>query len=381
MARDGQHDSTVAAVAEPRRSTLLRRPLHLRLREQILRDLVKADLTPGQRYSTEGELADRFRVSRNTLRKAMAGLEKDGYLSRRRRIGTIAGRRPLPGEDAVDSSASASPSGVSSRQRILAVLPAWDDSLEGRFSGQLLRALASPELSPPLAVEIRHPNDRIEMKETASALVLAIDPRGRAVYELQEIARLGARVVAFAPCIAWPEFAMIAGDRRDAVRQAVHRLYELGHRAVGLMNNDLAHMEFSETLLGYLDAHRELDRPIPPGGIVQHVPGQPDILEPDVKSVSAWICAYIGAVSIVAGNCRRQGLSIPRDVSIVTLDDPGDVVLQELGAPVTGVRQNFKETAAAIHALAVNWREEQRGAVIHTTSEWIERGTVAPPAP
>lgn len=360
-----------ASTREP--AVLVRRPLHLRLREQILRDMVKADLSPGQRYSTEGELAERFRVSRNTLRKAMSGLEKEGYLSRRRRVGAIAGRRLLPERGgAMDEAAPA-------RRRAIVILPGWDDSVEGRFAGQVLRALASPDLSPPLTVEIRHPNDPLTLSEVSDAVIVALDPRNRAVHELQEIAQKGARVIVYGPEAIWPEFVMIGDNRREDTRKAVLHLYNIGHEAVGLVNHDPSHLAFSQSLLGYLDAHQELGRNIPVGGLVQRMNGIPGSGAPDLPRISGWVCAYLAAAKEIGGKCKELGLSIPEDVSVVTLDDPGDIVLPELGKPLTAIRENFAQAASLIHAFIHNWSEDQRGKITQVCDQWIERATTATP--
>jgi DNA-binding transcriptional regulator YhcF (GntR family) len=354
------------------RTLAVRRPLHLRLREEILRDLVQAGLAPGQRYSTEQKLAERFRVSRNTLRKAMAGLEKDGYLSRRRRVGAIAGRRPLPADRPSETP-------IAARQRAMVILPRWDDSVEGRYAGQLLRALSAPELSPPLAVEIRHHNDPVAFQEAADAVIVAMDPRGRAIHGLRDIASRGAKVIVIGPAEMWPEFMLIACDHRNDTRRAVRRLYEMGHHSVGLMNHDPSHLSFSQILMGYLDAHNELGKSIPPGALVQCADGAPPSGEADVKNVSAWVCAFIGGVGRLARKCHEAGLSIPRDVSIITIDDPGEILVPELGRPVTGIRDNFAEAAQRVHALINDWPETRRGQMTYISTQWIDRGTVMPP--
>lgn len=58
------------------------RPVYEQLREYFLRDIQNGKLLPGDKISPEHELADRFRVSRTTIRRALHGLEKEGLILR-----------------------------------------------------------------------------------------------------------------------------------------------------------------------------------------------------------------------------------------------------------------------------------------------------------
>lgn len=58
------------------------RPVYEQLREYFLRDIQSGKLLPGDKISPEHELADRFRVSRTTIRRALHGLEKEGMILR-----------------------------------------------------------------------------------------------------------------------------------------------------------------------------------------------------------------------------------------------------------------------------------------------------------
>ena len=126
--------------------------LYLRVREQILHDLITRNAKSGDRYYTENQLAKQLNVSRNTIRKAMGGLDQEGYLSRHRKIGTIIGKKqrdpftpsPSPAprrkpSSIVNASLSYCPSGM---------IPSKDF-----YTGKLLRALSSPELSRPLRLK------------------------------------------------------------------------------------------------------------------------------------------------------------------------------------------------------------------------------------
>lgn len=64
------------------------------VRHGLLDDLMNGTLEPGAKLPNENELADRFSVSRATVREAVLLLEQAGYLSRRHGSGTYVTNAP-----------------------------------------------------------------------------------------------------------------------------------------------------------------------------------------------------------------------------------------------------------------------------------------------
>ncbi len=62
----------------------------------ILRQEIRESLPAGSRLPTERSLEERFRVSLTTIREAMARLEQEGLIERRRGSGTYVAERPVP---------------------------------------------------------------------------------------------------------------------------------------------------------------------------------------------------------------------------------------------------------------------------------------------
>ena len=72
-----------------------RRPsLVEQVRESLLGDLTSGKLAPGAKLANENELAERFGVSRSTIREAVGGLMDAGYLARRHGSGTYVTSSP-----------------------------------------------------------------------------------------------------------------------------------------------------------------------------------------------------------------------------------------------------------------------------------------------
>ncbi len=72
-------------------------PLYYRL-ETVLRQKIEGqEIPPGTRLPTEVELMAEYRVSRITVRQALAALARDGLILRRRGVGTVVAARPRHG--------------------------------------------------------------------------------------------------------------------------------------------------------------------------------------------------------------------------------------------------------------------------------------------
>jgi len=68
-----------------------------RLRDVLLEEITSSQLAPGTKLPTEGQLSDRFGVSRATVREAVRGLVEAGYVVRRRGSGSyVTERRRMP---------------------------------------------------------------------------------------------------------------------------------------------------------------------------------------------------------------------------------------------------------------------------------------------
>lgn len=65
------------------------------VRDGLRRAVITGTYPPGSKLPNEDELADRFAVSRATIREAVRGLVEEGYLSRRHGSGTYVTSRPL----------------------------------------------------------------------------------------------------------------------------------------------------------------------------------------------------------------------------------------------------------------------------------------------
>jgi GntR family transcriptional regulator len=98
-------------------------PAYYQLEEWLQRRIESGDLLPGTAVPSERELAKRLAMSRMTVRQAMTGLQRDGYLVRRPGSGSVVGLPRLVGSIPALSgiSAEVARQGHASSTRVLAV--------------------------------------------------------------------------------------------------------------------------------------------------------------------------------------------------------------------------------------------------------------------
>jgi DNA-binding GntR family transcriptional regulator len=105
------------------------------VRDGLRRAVITGGYEPGSKLPNEDALADRFAVSRATIREAVRGLVEEGYLVRRQGSGTFVTARPLL-RNSLDTNFSYTAylesTGVRAGRRILGVetVPADDDVAE-----------------------------------------------------------------------------------------------------------------------------------------------------------------------------------------------------------------------------------------------------------
>lgn len=144
-------------------------------RDQIIADMLSANLQPGDSYATEDILTQRFGVSRNTIRKAMAELEEAGFIIRRQRVGAIVTAKACTGR--IDMPKSSGKEILARTSKIILVLPRWEANTGNYFSNIVLRELSSVrEHQQRIIVEIRLFDDPLDDLTDDVQAILIVDP-------------------------------------------------------------------------------------------------------------------------------------------------------------------------------------------------------------
>jgi DNA-binding GntR family transcriptional regulator len=64
-------------------------PIYIQLKEYIQQQIAQGHLMPGTRVMSETEIAEKFQISRITIRKAFGEMVDEGYLVRKKGKGTF----------------------------------------------------------------------------------------------------------------------------------------------------------------------------------------------------------------------------------------------------------------------------------------------------
>ncbi len=361
--------------------------LYITVRNKILADLTKAGLKPGERYFTEGELVVRHNASRNTIRRAMADLEEQGYIKRQRGQGSFVCEFPASAEASPDLSRGVSlspavspPLGKSVKiKRLVVILASWDDTADGFYSSRVLQEITSLGKELDLAIEVRHPTDEIQIEPDGQTAVLAMDPRETSlILNLNKLASQGVRIILTGPKFIVPLAMNLCDALRQTACEAVKQFIRMGHRHVGIIYHSMDHRDFSQSLMGFIDAHSELNHPIHPQGIVCYTNKieKPSL---DPTQITAWICTFNAAVNLLATRCQLHDLSIPEDVSLVCFDSPNERVVAALGKQISVMRPDARLIAKNVFFAITHREDGLRGEVLELPMQKVQGQTIAPP--
>jgi DNA-binding GntR family transcriptional regulator len=150
------------------------------VRDGLRRTVITGGYEPGSKLPNEDALADRFAVSRATIREAVRGLVEEGYLVRRQGSGTFVTARPML-RNSLDTNFSYTAylesTGVRAGRRILGVdtVPADDDVADhlqiepGRPVVALTRVRTADDRPAVFSVD-RMPADVVDAERDREAL-------------------------------------------------------------------------------------------------------------------------------------------------------------------------------------------------------------------
>ena len=330
-------------------------------------DILSSNYRPGDAYATENELCKRLKVGRNTIRKAVDELEKLGMLYRRQRVGIIISenaRIPAPGVQRTE---------LTKIPRVTFVLPNWDNSTGNFLSTTVLEELRNGNNSQQrFSVEIRLADDPLDDLSPETSSIIAFDPLRDIIPILAKWKSEGINIIAVEPARSLVFATNIQYNIRDLSYDAVQQLHRQGHRSIALLNNGITHYTFQQWLVGFIEAHRDLDMPIMPNAITMNT-DNPHELNP--KGISAWICVHGEGTALAAKACAEHGLRIPQDVAFIGSDDPGDKILPDMNCSLTVIRPDYHGLSRLIRNILCNKVIIEPGETLYSPMKWVYRNS------
>lgn len=305
--------------------------LYKRVYEE-LRNAIRAGEYPvDTRLPSESELTEKFSVSPITLKRALDLLRIDGYIVRRPRIGTVVvSTNPSPAPPARDST----------RPLIGCVITNFDDT----FGTRVLEGLIE-EAGTDAHVIVKRSHGNLTLEDEAirslvdagiSGLVLLPSTSEYIPPAALELVMRKFPVVILDRSFEGIPVSAVASDNFTGAKEATELLFELGHTHVGLITSSSQVSTNADRRNGYVHAHAAFHMPLDAtrefSAIGSTVPGSTDTSDTDIenlmrfveadRSTSAFFVTEYNIALLLSEACRRLGLGIPDDVSIVCFDHP-----------------------------------------------------------
>lgn len=305
--------------------------LYRQIYEQLRADIEQGKVAVGQRLPTEAELAGQNDVSTITVKRALDLLREDGLIVRRPRLGTF-----VITDQVVDAAGPAAPA----RPSIGAVLTNFDDtfgtqmllgmleSTDGRADLSVHRSFGDPDTEDRLIRDLvaRGAQGIILEPGSSEYVAPAILELITRRFPLTIVDRLLDRVPVSTVC----------SDNMAGARQLTEHLFDRGHERIGFVSPPGPISSLAERRSGYILAHATRSVPHDESTEFAEVrstrPSSTTSMETDIDALRAYLrhhseltafvaCEYNIALMITEA-CRREGLSVPDDRSVVCFDHP-----------------------------------------------------------
>jgi DNA-binding LacI/PurR family transcriptional regulator len=171
----------------------------------------------------------------------------------------------------------------------------------------------------------------------------------------------------------------VSCDDAVAVRQALTHLFSLGHEQVGLLLGPPDHMPSHRKLEAYRAEFDRLGRGYRPDWVGHGMFSLESGQAATTRLLQAGVTAILAASDLLALGAiravRRQGGSVPADVSVVGYDD--SALMQCVDPPLTTIRQPIESMGRAVVELLVKRIDGGRVAAeeLLYTPELVVRGS------
>lgn len=323
----------------------MRKPLYQKILDELREKIHSGDLQAGQALPTELELAEQYKVSRITSKRAMEELEREGLILRKRGVGSIV--KPL-------SERMAQTTGLVMAMVIpfkfaegwvLEYVRGASDYLKARqcflsircAGDQRAHEVLSQVAQEPIDGIIYFPGSTIETEELLATIVYK-----------------GLPIVTIDKYFDGLEISGVTSDNRNGMRQVVQHLIDLGHRKIGFFSIEPISRVTSvrDRYLSYCQTMVDNKLPL----VEEHVScftyhefgnnidfDHLDLVEEKMNQLLAH-----GVTAIAAENdltalflyvaARNTDRSVPEDFSLTGFDDLS--LLQQFSVSMTTVRQD-----------------------------------------
>lgn len=307
------------------------------LRRQIAEYLDRIKPAPGERFLSDHELARTTGLARNTVRRAVDLLVKDGWLERQQGRGTFVGPRAALRSQAPDSAPSSHR--VTHRQTAdqrplvrLGVLLGWPaGSRENWYSMGVLRGLEEAAIDEAILIDLfnfgttrEHVRQRILRSQPDVLACLSPDPQWAPL--IAETRQLGIPVLITGTRLAQVGWPVIYEDGAAGAAMAVQHLVEHGHRRIAFIQDTVPALWTFDRFRGFVHGMQAAGLE-PDAGMNLWLDCEGRHTDDgrlgrmlDQQKPTAVVLGSGGLMSLLGPALASRGLRVPEDVSVIAFD-------------------------------------------------------------
>lgn len=345
--------------------------------EQELRQNFKS-LAGGSRLPTIREMMRRFEVSQLLIQRALEPLKREGLIE------------TIPGEGLFLARASGLP--VTARR--VSILRYDYPSRQAEEISRALHQVLIARKHQSMMLTFSHHDHAIDvLRGSRPADAYILEPRAPiAPVELLHFLRSHSKAVVLEGYPARStDVDAVAPDELISIELAMRHLVELGHRRIAFASGEPPFME-SEALHCFLSLHRAFGLPADVHPVVQ---ADTPFASSSRESIRDYLLHYLGAqralpfTALIVGTYasaegvmdafRKVGISVPREVSLVVMDNPD--VHTHLANQFTMVGcPGGKVSQMVVDRIEWRWANpDARHETVYCPPALVVRGTTQPP--
>lgn len=302
------------------------------LRQQLVEHFVRIRPSVGERFLSDHELTRVAGLSRPTVRRALDDLERDGWIERRPGIGTFIGpRAAMPAYPARETPTVKS-------VRLALVVHMLGDFAHDWYAAGVIAGIDSAAEECALSLELLGARDgdvqavsRRLLQSRPDVLALAAPPLQHTTL-IGEALRLGIPSIGTGTLLSGLGIPTVSEDGADAARRAVAHLVAHGHRRIAFVNGPFPTPWVFQRHRGYrqglIDAGLEPDE-----GMVVWIDADDEdargaLLRRHLDRTRPTAVLFASSVWVrFLAPLVREGLVVPRDLSVITFDQSPAVPL------------------------------------------------------
>lgn len=313
------------------------KPKYQKLKGYIIETIESRALKPGEKIYSENELAEKFGISRHTVRHAIGELVSEGWLYREHGKGTFVDKRQ----------ADRRPDEKTSQTKTIGVITTY---LNDYIFPAIIRGIDSVLSRNGYNIMLgctynQHEKERtcLENLKKQNIVGLIVEPTRSALPNpnldlYRELSNIGIPALFIHGRYKDIDYSFIVEDDIGAGYMATKHLIDLGHGKIGgvfKMDDIQGHYRFA----GFQKAHLEAGLKLPDSRVLWFDTDEADVIFKRggterfaglLSGCSAVVCYNEQIAVKVLDAIRENGLNVPEDISLVSFDDSQLAVASEV---------------------------------------------------